>query len=176
MRGFPRRTRSSRSIWLQDPAGIGTGRENETARKVSDRLSVIVHHRRSDPFKSRSGVKRVRHWIRRVGVDFTECAIVPGAGGVIEEDIVTPASKAASSRRGGDNNAVQINKSRVAVAKPCEVRSVMIGVLIDGLVAAARERQKRVGREMGQTFRLEPGQLQRMRALRVRPKSSRGLT
>lgn len=65
-------------------------------------------------------------------IDFADHAIVAGRNGLPEQIVVEPARKAASARGCRDDNAVDIDKARIARAEPKEVRTVVAGALVEG--------------------------------------------
>src|SRR5579859_1525545 len=74
--------------------------------------------------------------------------------------------QAASARGGGDRDAVDIDEALVALAKPPEIRTVVVGVLIESeqerIEMADAARKEALANEMCQTRRLQPGQFPRM--------------
>lgn len=73
---------------------------------------------------------------------------------------------AAPARGGRDHDPVDIDKARIAGAKPEEIRAVVFGVLIErqqeGVEVPDSSRQKCLFNEMLQPRRFEPGQFPRM--------------
>ena len=114
----------------------------------------------TDLDKSKRSMKSVRRRIRRLPVDLADYAIVAGCNGLLEQIVIEPARMTAPARRRRDHDPVDIDKARMAGAKPQEIRAVVFGALIEGeqegVDGPYTPRQKCLPNEMLQPRWFEP--------------------
>jgi hypothetical protein len=79
---------------------------------------------------------------------------------VLEEVVVQPSGMAASACRGRDDDAVDIYEVRVARAEPQEIRTVVVGVLVEreqeGLDGADAAGEEGPACQLDQAIGIEP--------------------
>src|SRR2546423_8957078 len=125
-----------------------------------------MNARRANLDKTQRRIESIRCGIWRVHVDFADDAIVPGTDGVFEEIVVKAARATATARRGRHDDAVDIDKARIARAEPEEIRVVISGVLIEreqeGVDISNSSRQEGLAYQIFQPRRLQPRQCLRM--------------
>lgn len=77
-------------------------------------------------------VERVRSRVGRIGVHLADDAIVARLAGGTKEVVVEPVRQAALAHRRLDDDAVDIDEARVALAKPQVIGTVVVGALVEG--------------------------------------------
>ena len=102
-------------------------------------------------------------------VDLADDAVVPGADGMLEQVGIEPTRAAASAGRWRDHDPVDIHKARIAGAEPDEIGAVVSRVLIEGeqegVHVAYPSCEERLADQVFEPFRLQPGQLLRVRVV-----------
>src|ERR1700736_5345918 len=99
--------------------------------EISHRPAASIDAGGADLDKSQGGMKRVRFRVRRVLVDLAENLPVSGPHGMLEQILIEPARAAAPACRCCDHDPVDIDKARIARAKPLEIRAVVRSILIE---------------------------------------------
>src|SRR5437868_2215638 len=72
----------------------------------------------------------IRCRVRRLSAHLAEYVVMPGPNGVFKEIPIQPTSKAATLSGRCGHDSIHIHETRIAGAKPVEVRTVVIGVVI----------------------------------------------
>jgi hypothetical protein len=104
--------------------------------------------------------------IGRIGIHFAHDALMARGGGRAEEIIVQAIRQAALAHRRGDDDAVDIDEGRIACTEPEVIRTVVVGVLVEG-DEEGRDLARAAGMEglpqkMPQPRGVEPGELDGM--------------
>src|ERR1700676_486703 len=89
-------------------------------REISHRSAAAIHVCRPDLDESQGGMKRVRFRVRRVLVDLAENLPVSGLRRMFEQILIESARAAAPACRCRDHDPVDIDKARIARAKPLD--------------------------------------------------------
>jgi hypothetical protein len=140
--------------------------------EISHRPAAPIDAGGADLDKSQGGMKRVRFRVRRVLVDLAENLPVSGPRRMFEQILIESARAAAPACRCRDHDPVDIDKARIARAKPLEIRAVVRSILIErqqeGVEVANPSGQKGMFEEILQPLRLQPGAVRRSIARRAR--------
>jgi hypothetical protein len=135
-------------------------------REILHRPAAAMHTCSADLDKAQGGMKRFRFRVRRAYIDLAENLAVSGLRRMLEQILIKPACAAAPARRRCDDDPVDIDKARIARAKPPEIRVFVFSILIEcqqeGVDVSDSSREECLPDEMLQPFRLEPGKLRRM--------------
>ena len=125
-----------------------------------------MDRRPPDLDKAQRGMERVRPGIGRIRIDFRDDPFMTGFDGMLKECLMQTAGKTLAPRGWRDHDPVQIDKSRVAAAKPQEVRAVIVSILIERqqhrIAIFGGQRQERLIRQMREVVRFEPRQFPRV--------------
>src|SRR5262245_2851719 len=102
----------------------------------------------------------VRGRIGRVQVDLADDAVVSAAQRFAEQIFIESAGMAAPACARRDDDAVDIDEAAIAYAEPQEVRTVVVGVLVEseqkGIDAADAPRKESLADQPRQPVRIEP--------------------
>jgi lactoylglutathione lyase len=135
----------------------------EPALEVAHRLPPAVERARPDGGKTQRGVERIGLGVCRLGIDFAHNSIVPRLAGAPEKIAVEAARQTLSSGARRNDDAIDIDETREAVAEPEIVRAVVVGVLIEGdeqsVGVADSRRREGLRDEPPEPRRVEPGEL-----------------
>lgn len=117
----------------------------------------------ADLDETQRGMEGVGARIGRIRVDLTDHPIVAGDAGRAKQVFVQLVRQAALAHGGSDDDAVDIDEARVALAEPEVVGTVVVGVLIEGQEegrdVADAARVESLCQQMPQPPGVEPGQL-----------------
>lgn len=104
--------------------------------------------------------------IGRVGIDFADDALMAGVDGGFKQVFVQTVRQAALAHGRSDDDAIDIDEAWVALAEPEVIRTVVVGVLVEGQEeggdVAGAAGVEGLPQEMPQPRGVEPGKLDGM--------------
>lgn len=131
--------------------------------EIADGLGAIMDGGMADLQEAQRRMEGLRGRIGRIRVDLADDPFVAGDAGGVEKVLIQAIGQTALAHCRSDDDAVDIDEARVALAEPEVVGTVVVGVLIEGQEEGRNvtdtTRMESLRQQMPQPPGVEPGEL-----------------
>lgn len=140
-----------------------SGCRDEGTCKIADGLGAAMNPGTADLGEAQGRMEGVGGRVGRIGIDLADDTLVAGVDGGLKQVFVQAVRQATLAHRRGDDDAVDIDEARMALAEPEVVGAIIVGVLVEGQeeggdVAGAAGAEG-LRQQMPQPRGVEPGEL-----------------